>query len=179
MKKKKQKIEENLTPTAAHLPEHGPIDETGREILLQVKNVDITFGKGDTAIVTDVKTGISFQVRRWAGGDHADVEPLTTSDTAAMCRIYGVSSAQQISDKNLYQRHPILVTLKGHSYAASMYGVPHNYPDGDTIPNNNFNGQFCIHFVNSRVHKSNKVDKDHQNAIMYAYENAARLLGIN
>ena len=50
MKKKKQKIEENLTPTAAHLPEHGPIDETGREILLQVKNVDITFGKGDTAV---------------------------------------------------------------------------------------------------------------------------------
>ena len=141
--------------------------------------IQTIFGKGDTAIVTDVKTGISFQVRRWAGGDHADVEPLTTSDTAAMCRIYGVSSAQQISDKNLYQRHPILVTLKGHSYAASMYGVPHNYPDGDTIPNNNFNGQFCIHFVNSRVHKSNKVDKDHQNAIMYAYENAARLLGIN
>ena len=50
MKEKKQKIEENLTPTAAHLPEHGPIDETGREILLQVKNVDITFGKGDTAV---------------------------------------------------------------------------------------------------------------------------------
>ncbi len=50
MKEKKRKIEENLTPTAAHLPEHGPIDETGREILLQVKNVDITFGKGDTAV---------------------------------------------------------------------------------------------------------------------------------
>lgn len=35
---------------ASHLPEHGPIDENGREVLLSVKNVDITFGKGDNAV---------------------------------------------------------------------------------------------------------------------------------
>ena len=35
---------------ATHLPEHGPIDENGREILLSLKNVDITFGKGDNAV---------------------------------------------------------------------------------------------------------------------------------
>lgn len=35
----------------SHLPEHGPIDEkNGKEILLSVKNVDITFGKGDNAV---------------------------------------------------------------------------------------------------------------------------------
>ena len=34
----------------SHLPEHGPIDENGREILLSLKNVDITFGKGDNAV---------------------------------------------------------------------------------------------------------------------------------
>ena len=33
-----------------HLPEHGPVDENGREILLSLKNVDITFGKGDKAV---------------------------------------------------------------------------------------------------------------------------------
>lgn len=32
------------------LPEQGPLDENGREILLSVKNVDITFGKGDKAV---------------------------------------------------------------------------------------------------------------------------------
>ena len=32
------------------LPEHGPVDENGKEILLSVKNVDITFGKGDSAV---------------------------------------------------------------------------------------------------------------------------------
>ena len=32
-------------------PEHGPIDpETGKEILLSVKNIDITFGKGEDAV---------------------------------------------------------------------------------------------------------------------------------
>ena len=38
------------SPAAAHLPEHGPIDEQVREVLLSVKNVDITFGKGDKAV---------------------------------------------------------------------------------------------------------------------------------
>ncbi len=32
------------------LPERGPLDENGREILLSLKNVDITFGKGDSAV---------------------------------------------------------------------------------------------------------------------------------
>ena len=134
------------------------------------------FYKGCVATVTDVKTGISFKVKRWSGGLHADVEPYTAKDTKAMCKIYGVSNAQQISDQNLYQRRAILVTIGAHSYAASMYGVPHNYPEGDTIDDNNFKGQFCIHFVNSKVHASKKVDKDHQKAIQYAYNNAESML---
>ena len=38
------------TTKVSHLPEHGPLDENGREILLSLKNVDITFGKGDNAV---------------------------------------------------------------------------------------------------------------------------------
>ena len=34
----------------SYLPEQGPLDENGREILLSLKNVDITFGKGDSAV---------------------------------------------------------------------------------------------------------------------------------
>ena len=48
MSKKEKEVK---TQKASHLPEHGPIDpETGKEILLEVKNVDITFGKGDNAV---------------------------------------------------------------------------------------------------------------------------------
>jgi len=39
-----------LSNNVSHLPEHGPLDENGREILLSLKNVDITFGKGDNAV---------------------------------------------------------------------------------------------------------------------------------
>ncbi len=41
---------EKETANVSHLPEHGPLDENGREILLSLKNVDITFGKGDNAV---------------------------------------------------------------------------------------------------------------------------------
>ena len=34
----------------APLPQVGPVDEQGREVLLSIRNVDITFGKGDRAV---------------------------------------------------------------------------------------------------------------------------------
>ena len=40
----------NESSRVSHLPEHGPIAENGREVLLSLKNVDITFGKGDNAV---------------------------------------------------------------------------------------------------------------------------------
>ncbi|MCD8378814.1 MAG: ATP-binding cassette domain-containing protein [Lachnospiraceae bacterium] len=46
----KQNKNYKLTETAAHFPEHGPVDENGREILLSVKNVDIFFGKKENQV---------------------------------------------------------------------------------------------------------------------------------
>lgn len=144
------------------------------------------FYKGAVATLTDVRTGISFKIKRWSGGHHADVEPLTAADTAAMCRVYKVNDAQEISDKNMYQRRPVLITIGGHSYCASMFGMPHNYPAGDTISGNDFYGQFCVHFTNSQLHDGKGVDKPsakngyfcHADAIQEAYETAAKKLNI-
>jgi len=133
-------------------------------------DINTFWGRGETAVLTDVASGISLRVRRWAGGYHVDGEPLTSADTAALARIYGVKTAQDILERNLYQRRPVWITLKGRSFAASLYGVPHNYPDGDTIPNNDFNGQLCVHFYNSRVHTSGNVDANHMKAIQRAYD---------
>ncbi len=44
------KFWKNENKKVKHLPEHGPIDESGKEILLSLENVDITFGKGDKAV---------------------------------------------------------------------------------------------------------------------------------
>ena len=37
-------------PLNPRFPAHGPIEETGREVLLSLRNVDITFGKGEKAV---------------------------------------------------------------------------------------------------------------------------------
>lgn len=135
-------------------------------------DINSFWGKGEVAVMTDVTTGISLRIKRWSGGYHVDGEPLTKADTAALNRIYGVRTSQEILEKNLYQRRPLWITLKGRTFAASLYGVPHNYPQGDTIPDNDFNGQLCIHFYNSRTHSSGSVDKGHMNAIQKAYDAA-------
>ena len=130
------------------------------------------WARGDNYKVYDVKTGIVWWAHRWAGGYHVDAEPLTAADTARLCKSYGVTTAQEIADKNLWQRRPLLVTIGTRTFACSLYGVPHNYPEGDTISTNDFKGQLCIHFTNSRTHTGSSVDKYHTEAIEYAWENA-------
>ncbi len=143
--------------------------------------IQSVWAPGVTAVITDVYTGISFQAKRWAGSRHADVEPLTQADTAAMCRIYGVSYAYEIDTLNQsiesWRRRPVWVTVGSRTFAASMYGIPHNAEEGNTITDNNYPGQFCVHFVNSTTHSSTVPDTanqnnayfGHQEAIMYAY----------
>ena len=46
----KQDEKNTKKQSASHFPEHGPIDESGKEVLLSLRNVDITFGKGDHAV---------------------------------------------------------------------------------------------------------------------------------
>ena len=133
--------------------------------------INTLWARGTNYKIYDVKTGIVWWAHRWAGGYHADVEPLTAADTARLCKAYGVTSASEIKSKNLYQRRPCLVTIGNRTFACSLYGVPHN-PEGDTISNNDMTGQVCIHFTNSWTHSGKKVDSLHTSAIQYAWENA-------
>ncbi len=130
------------------------------------------WGKGQNYKVYDVKTGIVWWAHRWSGGYHVDAEPLTAGDTARLCKCYGTSSAKEIESRDLYQRRPSLVTIGNRTFACSLYGVPHNYPDGDTIADNEYDGQLCIHFTNSKTHGGNSVNKEHQEAIEYAWLNS-------
>ncbi len=124
--------------------------------------------KGSNFKIYDVKTGIVWWAHRWSGGKHADIETLTAADTARLCKIYGVSSAKQITD---WQRRPCLITVGNRTFACALYGVPHN-SSGDTIADNNLDGQICLHFTNSRTHGSNKVVSYNEEAIEYAWLNA-------
>ena len=44
------KLNKKLFNSEKHLPECGPVDDAGREVLVSLKGVDITFGKGDRAV---------------------------------------------------------------------------------------------------------------------------------
>lgn len=111
---------------------------------------------GAEARVTDLATGKSFNVRRLFGAFHADAEPLTAEDSAIMKEIWGGWS---------WATRPVIVETKGRKIAASASAMPH---DIQTITNNNFDGHFDIHFLNSTRHKDNLMQEDHQRNVRLA-----------
>ena len=116
------------------------------------------FRRKDIIKVKDVRTGLVFNAQVLYGTNHLDAEPLTAADTAILLRINGGVEFK-------YYRRPMLVQYNGHVYAASIYSEPH----GDqTIYDNNFEGQFCLHFYGSMTHGSDKVDADHQECVAQA-----------
>lgn len=121
-------------------------------------DIQKVFKVGVIATVTDVDSGLSWQVKRSGGTNHADVQPLTAADTAKMKQAYG--------GKWSWTRHAIWVTIDGQRYAASMNGMPHG---SGSIKDNNFDGHHCIHFLNSRTHTGNRLDAAHQAAVQKAY----------
>ena len=132
-----------------------PATGTAQEVDWWNGEIRSVFPVGAVATVTDVETGIAWQIKRTGGTNHADVQPLTAADTAAMKLAYGGSWS--------WNRRAVFVTINGVNYAGSINGMPHG--SGDSIPDNNFNGHHCLHFTNSRTHGTNRVDSAHQNAI--------------
>ncbi|MGN0995475.1 MAG: peptidoglycan-binding protein [Candidatus Ventricola sp.] len=124
------------------------------------KNAYVKAGltRGNTFMLTDLQTGYSFKVYVQSVGNHADVEPATAADTATMCRIYGVSSAKDIS----YVRRAMLATIGSYQFACSMYGEPHG---SEVITNNNYDGQFCIHFRDCKTSGTQIVYEENQKPI--------------
>jgi len=123
--------------------------------------IDKKFEEGDTALVTDVKTGLQFEVYRFGGWWHADCEPVTAKDTAIMKQCYSGSWS--------WDRRAIWVTVGGVTYAASQNGMPHL---SSPVSGNDFNGHFCIHFNDSMVHQTGRECSRHQACVDYAYRKA-------
>ena len=107
--------------------------------------------------IKDVSTGLIFTARRQSGGNHMDAEPLTAEDTAILKKINGGTFS--------WRRRAVLVKYNGHVYAASIYSEPHGT---NTILDNNFDGQFCLHFYGSKTHGTDRVDADHQKCVEQA-----------
>ena len=136
-----------------------PARGTAREMDWWNSDIQKIFPRGGTATVTDVDTGLAWKEQRRGGTNHADVQPVTAADTAALKQAYGGTWS--------WARRAIFVTVNGENYAASMNGMPHG---GGSISDNDFNGHHCIHFTNSRTHGSDRVCALHQAAIKKAAE---------
>ncbi|MCM3067866.1 hypothetical protein NKR17_08570 [Priestia flexa] len=120
--------------------------------------------KGKKFTVIDMDTGLSFNVQRRAGNKHADVQPLTRTDTAVMKYIY--------DNHWSWNRKAVLIPVKGQLIAASMNGMPH----GAGALDNGFPGHFCIHFLGSTTHKRNHADPDHQMMVLKAGDNLEKFV---
>ena len=93
---------------------------------------------------------------KFGGWYHADSEPITKEDTAVMKSLEGFS----------WNRRPIWVTYNGKTVAASMHTMPHM---ANPTKSNGFDGHFCIHLLNSKVHANSKACPRHQACVQEAY----------
>ena len=139
-------------------------EEAEKEPTYKTENLDWfkkgykTFPKRAIIEIKDVRTGLVFKAQVLYGTNHLDAEPLTKADTATLLKINGGVDFS-------WRRRPMLVKYNGHVYASSIYSEPH----GDqTITDNNFDGQFCLHFYGSKTHGTGEVKQDHQECIAEA-----------
>lgn len=94
--------------------------------------------------VYDIGTSLTYYMYSFSNGKHADVRPVTYSDTATLFYTFGKEWSWDV--------RPILVTIGDLTIAASINGFPH----GDTEANGNgMVGHVCIHFFGSNVHNGN------------------------
>ena len=116
------------------------------------------FKKGSYAYIYDIDTGITLRIKRMGGTNHADVEPATAADTAKLLKIAG--------GRFSWTSHAVILCVNGRYIACAINTLPH----GDqTIRNNNYDGQFCLHMVNSTTHGTGAVNAAHQASIVRAY----------
>lgn len=138
------------------------------QLLHWFDDVKPTLKNGQNLIAYDPDTGISWTLRIMSRGNHADVEPLTAADTAAMFQAFG--NKESWGPKVVYIKLP-----DGRWSIASTHNVAHG---GQTISGNNFDGQNCVHFLRD-MDECKRNDPDYgvqnQNAIRDAWK---KLTGI-
>ena len=110
--------------------------------------------RGGYASIYDIDTGLTLRIKRKGGTNHMDVEPASKADTVKLKKIAGGTFS--------WKSHAVVLIVKSRYIAAAINTMPH----GDqTIKDNDFPGQFCVHTTNSRTHETDRVNPDHQASI--------------
>ena len=132
-------------------------------------NIKSLCNRYPNATVYDFVTGLSWQVKMFSFGAHADAEPLTANDTANMNRAFGGVTT--------WNPKAVWVLLSnGVMYMASTHNTPH---DASHITGNNFPGHLCIHFPRTaeQVKAIGAYATSHQKAIDLGWQATLRRAG--
>jgi len=88
--------------------------------------------------IFDIGTGITYTVRSFAHGNHADVETINAWETQVHLETFGGFQT--------WSGRPVWATFNGRTFAAAIHSRQH---DVSTIQNNNMDGHICLHFYGS------------------------------
>lgn len=106
------------------------------QLLWWYDEVKVSAKSGQNVLVYDPETGLSWNIKLYSLGHHADSQPASWQDTQIMNRSFGKTS---------WDCHPVFVKLPdGRWTLAAMHNYPHLY---GSISNNGFGGHLCIHFL--------------------------------
>ena len=114
------------------------------------KGVKTQIKTGDTLLILDPLTGISWNLRVYSRGHHADSEPQTLRDTLLMNKAFGRTS---------WTVHTVYVQLPdGQWTMATMHNRPHL---SGSISANGFDGHLCVHFLRTYAETTSDGDTDY------------------
>lgn len=116
----------------------------------------------------DYSTGISWQIRIFSTGSHADGVPISALDTENMNRAFG--------GKTTWTPKPVWVSFSdGSVYIATTHNVPHGTYNNKR--SNNFPGHLCIHFPRTlaQVQAIGPYATSHQSAVDIGWQQTQQL----
>lgn len=140
-----------------------------------VKNVNwftsirTKYKAGTVVTIYDFRTGLSWKCRFMSNGNHADSEPMTSTDTDTMYRAFG--------KKTTWNPKAVWITMPdGNTFIASLHNTPHL---SGSIKDNNFDGHLCIHFPRemSEAEKTGPYAVTHQKEIIKGWEETQKMAG--
>jgi len=143
------------------VPKTPTIDDYRRQVVVMdwYNGGSSVLKKGEYGTLYDIMSGQFIKVYRMGGSNHADLEPATAADTQTLYNICGGEYS--------WDSRPVILIAGGKYVACAINTMPHG---SQTISNNGFDGQFCLHMINSRTHGSDSVNSSHQEIIQLAYQ---------
>jgi LysM repeat protein len=122
------------------------------------------FTVGTKAVVRDVISGRTWNIRYYGGSNHSDIEPLTSSDTNIMYKTFGYKWSW------VNKRPVVVIFYQGgikYQIAGSLIGMPHA-DDSYHIAGNGMAGHCCLYFYNATGHSNPQIDPVSQSNVLRA-----------